>query len=68
MGTSICRKCSRKKQKERKENVPHLKETDFKIQKAQKAPNRLNPNRHTTRYIIRLSADFSTETLQGRRE
>ena len=79
------------------ENFPYLKETDIKIQEAQRAPNKLNPNRPTPRHIIikmakvsdkerilktarenqnvtykgtriRLSADFSTETLQARRE
>ena len=79
------------------ENFPNLKETDIKIQEAQKAPNKLNPNRPTPRHIIikmakvkdkkrilkvarekqsvnykgtpiRLSADFSTETLQARSE
>ena len=75
------------------DNFPNLKETDIKIQEAQKAPNKLNPNRTTPRHIIikmakvkermlkaarekqsskykgtpiRLSADFSTETLQVR--
>ena len=79
------------------ENFPNLKHTDIKIQEAQRAPNKLNPNRPTSRHIIikmakvkdkerilkaarekqsinykgtpiRLSADFSTETLQARRE
>ena len=79
------------------ENLPNLKETDIKTQEAEKAPNKLNPNRPTPRYIIikmanvkdkerilktarekqsvnykgtpiRLSTDFSTETLQARRE
>uniref|UniRef100_A0A8D1WDQ2 L1 transposable element RRM domain-containing protein n=1 Tax=Sus scrofa TaxID=9823 RepID=A0A8D1WDQ2_PIG len=77
------------------ENFPNLKDTDIKIQKAQRAPNKLNPNRPTPRHIIikmakdkerilkaarekqsidykgtpiRLSDDFSTETLQARRE
>jgi len=72
------------------ENFPNLKETNIKIQETQRAPNKLNPNRHTPRHIIikmervkdrilkaaremqtinykgtpiRLSADFSTETL-----
>ena len=27
------------------ENFPNLKETDIKIQEAQRAPNKLNPNR-----------------------
>ena len=79
------------------ENFPSLKETDIKIQEAQRAPNQLNSSRHTQRHItikmvkfkykerilkaasekhsinykgtpIRLSADFSTETPQARRE
>ena len=77
------------------ENFPNLKDTDIKIQEAQRAPNKLNPNRPTPRHIIikmtkvkekilkaarekksvnykgspiRLSADFSTETLQARRQ
>uniref|UniRef100_A0A8D0UVT9 L1 transposable element RRM domain-containing protein n=1 Tax=Sus scrofa TaxID=9823 RepID=A0A8D0UVT9_PIG len=78
-------------------NFPNLKDTDFKIQEAQKTPKKLNPNRPTTRHIIikkakvsdkerilkvarekqnvtykgthiRLSTDFTTETLQARRE
>ena len=75
-------------------NSPNLKDTDFKIQEAQMAPNKVNPNRPTPRHTIikmakvndkerilkttretqsvnykgttvRLSADFSTETLQA---
>ena len=34
------------------ENFPNLKETDIKIQEAQTAPNKLNPNRPTSRHII----------------
>uniref|UniRef100_A0A8D1ALS5 L1 transposable element RRM domain-containing protein n=1 Tax=Sus scrofa TaxID=9823 RepID=A0A8D1ALS5_PIG len=74
------------------ENVPNLKDTDIKIQEAQRAPKKLHPNRPTPRIIniakvkerilkaarekqsinykgtpIRGS-DFSTETLQARRE
>ena len=33
------------------ENVPNLKETDIKIQDAQRAPNKLNPNRTTLRHL-----------------
>ena len=33
-------------------NFPNLKETDIKIQEAQKAPNKLNPNKPTTRHIM----------------
>uniref|UniRef100_A0A8D1G6Y3 L1 transposable element RRM domain-containing protein n=1 Tax=Sus scrofa TaxID=9823 RepID=A0A8D1G6Y3_PIG len=77
------------------ENFPNLKHDDIKTQEAQRAPNKLNPNRPTPIYIIiktekvkerilkaarekqsinyrgtprRLSADFSTEILQARRE
>ena len=32
------------------ENIPNLKESDIKIQKAQRAPNKLNPNRTTPRH------------------
>ena len=78
-------------------NFPNLKNADFKMQEAQRAPNKWSPNRPTSRHIIikiakanakerirkaarekqnitykgtpiRLSADFSTETLQARRE
>ena len=78
-------------------NVPNLKDTEFTKQEAQRAPNKLNPNRPTPRHNIikiakvgdkwrilkaargmqnvthkgtpiRLSADFSTETLHARRE
>ena len=31
-------------------NFPNLKDTDFKIQEAQRAPNKLNPNRPTPRH------------------
>ena len=34
------------------ENFPNLNETDRKIQEAQRAPNKLNPNRPTARHII----------------
>ena len=78
------------------ENFPNLKkETDIKVQKEQRVPKKMNPNRSTLRHIIiqiaevkerilkaarekqrviyegtpiRLSADFSAETLQARRE
>ena len=33
-------------------NFPNLKDTDIKIQEAQRAPNKLNPNRPTPRCII----------------
>ena len=34
------------------ENVTNLKETDIRIQEAQKAPKKLNPNRPAQRYVI----------------
>jgi len=34
------------------ENFPNLKKTDTKIQEAQRAPNKLNPNRPIPRHII----------------
>ena len=34
------------------ENFPNLKEIDVKIQEAQSAPNKLNPNRTTPIHII----------------
>ena len=33
-------------------NFPKLKDTEFKIQEAQRAPNKLNPNRPIPRHII----------------
>ena len=34
------------------ENFPNLKETDIKIKEAERAPNKLNPNRPIPRHII----------------
>ena len=34
------------------ENFPNLKETDIKIQEAQRTPNKLNPKKPTPRHII----------------
>ena len=33
-------------------NFPNLKDTDIKIQEAQRASSKWNPNRHTPRHII----------------
>ena len=33
-------------------SFPNLKDTEFKIQEAERAPNKLNPNRPTPRHII----------------
>ena len=37
------------------ENFPNLKETDNKIQEAQKTPTELNPNRPTPPIIIKMA-------------
>ena len=34
------------------ENLPNLKETAITVQEAQRAPNKLKPNRPTLRHII----------------
>ena len=50
------------------ENFPNLKETDTKIQEAQRAPNRLNPNRPTKRHIIIKMTKFKDMILTVARE
>ena len=52
------------------ENFPILQETDMKIQEAQRAPNKLNPNRPTPRHIIIKMAKVSDKerTLKAARE
>ena len=40
-------------------NFPNLKDTEFKIREAQRAPNKLNPNRPTPRHIIIKMAKVS---------
>ena len=40
-------------------NFPNLRHTHIKIQEAQRAPNKLNPNRPTTRHIIIKMAKFN---------
>ena len=62
MGQSTHNRDSRREEKEKgieyifeeimAENFPNLKETDIKIQEAQRAPNKLNPNRPTPRHSI----------------
>ena len=37
------------------EIFPNLKETDIKIQEAQSAPNKLNPNRPTPTHVIKMA-------------
>ena len=52
------------------ENFPNLKDTDIKIQEAQRAPNKLNPNRPTPRHIIIKMAkiDDREKVLKAARE
>ena len=46
------------------ENFPNLKETDIKIQEAQRAANKLNPNRSTPRHItIKMAKDKDKERI-----
>ena len=45
-------------------NFPNLKDTEFKIQEAQRAPNKLNPNRPTSRHIIIKMAKVSDKERQ----
>ena len=62
MGQSTHNRNSRRRRKEKgietifeeimSENFPNLKETDIKIQEAQRSPNKLNSNRPTLRHII----------------
>ena len=47
------------------ENSPNLKETNIKIQEAQRAPNKLNPNRPTPRYIKIKTAKIKGENSKG---
>ena len=50
------------------ENFPNLKDTDTKIQEAQRAPNKLNPNRPTPRHIIIKMAKVKERILKAARE
>ena len=49
-------------------NFPNLKETDIKIQEAQRAPNKLNPNRTTPRHVIIKMAKVKERILKAARE
>ena len=42
---------------------PNLKDTGFKIQEAQRAPNKLNPNRPTPRHIIKMAKVSDKERI-----
>ena len=50
------------------ENFPNLKKTDIKIQKAQRASNKFNPNRPTPRHIITKMAKVKERILKAARE
>ena len=45
-------------------NFPNLKDTEFKIQEAERAPKKLNPNRPTPRHIIIKMAKVSDKERQ----
>ena len=47
--------------------TPNLKETDIKIQKAQRAPNKLNTNRAIPRHIIIKMAKVKREDSKKQR-
>ena len=50
------------------EDSPNLKDTDIKIQEAQRAPKKLNPNRPTPRHIIIKMAKVKERILKAVRE
>ena len=47
------------------ENFPNIKETVIKIWEAQRAPNKLNPNRPTSRHIIKTAKVKDKEDSKG---
>ena len=47
------------------ENFANLKETDVKIQEAQRASNKFNPNRSTPRYILIKIAKVKGDNSKG---
>ena len=49
-------------------NFPNLKDTGFKIQEAQRAPNKLNPNRPTPRHIIIKMAKVKEDSKGSKRK
>ena len=49
-------------------NFPNLKETGIRIQEAQRAPNKLNPNRLTSRCIIMEMEKVKERILKAARE
>ena len=50
------------------ENFPNLKKTDIKIQEAERAPKKLNPNRPTPRHIIIKIAKVKERILKAARK
>ena len=50
------------------ESFPNLKETDIKIQEAQRAPNKLNPNRPPPSHVIIKMAKIKERILKSVRE
>ena len=50
------------------ENFPNLKETDFKVQEAQRAPKNLNPNRPTRRHTITKMAEVKEDSKGSKRK
>ena len=50
------------------EKFPNLKETDIKIQEAQRAPNKLNPNTPTSRHIITKMAKVTKRGFYRQQE
>ena len=48
--------------------TPNLKDTDIKIQEAQKAPNKLNPNTPTPRHTVIKMATVRERILKAVRE
>ena len=50
------------------ENFPNLKDTNIKIQEAQRAPNKLNPNRPTPRHIIIKMAKVKEDSKGSKRK
>ena len=50
------------------ENFPNLKESGIKIQEAQRAPKKLNPNRPTARHVIIKMAKNKENSKGSRRK
>jgi len=50
------------------ENFPNINHTDIKIEEAQRAPNKLNPNRPKPRHIVIKMANVKERILKAARE